>query len=313
MLTVIILLLMGTNFELNPEKAGIYYSEGMPIYQLGENYVFLGFRDKVLALISPEGEVLKTYNKQGQGPGELEMSNPIGVSNDKYYLYTNDQILEFDNQLNFLKSHRLSSDSMLTSISSIFSGKKTKENRFILGCMFSPEVLIELVQGDSDWRVSSTVEIPEYFDLFMQKKNVTCGVSIRQDYIFINKIFTTETNYQIFGYQNDLPKTIDDESKAVIMLQADTGGFDIFEIGMRPVRTAIVRAFDTPEGFIVNFQHMSKDKNLTYYHDFFDKDGSFLERKKASGLHFLPCINASTVFALETDEDGNEKITIKYP
>lgn len=77
---------------------------------VSNNYIYLfDSADSSIWKLNKRGKVLATYNKKGEGPGELKNINGFQFLKGGIYLFSNDKCLMTDHNLSYLKEFRISS------------------------------------------------------------------------------------------------------------------------------------------------------------------------------------------------------------
>ena len=304
MISLLLFLITG-EFRANLDDLPITPSRST-LYSVDGSFLLCDYSAPGLYLFSPQGAVLKRYDAEGQGPGELERPFVLGVSDSDILVVSQSRnILVFDKELNLKSEHYTPLPEEISS-HVFLSGNCLGKNRFLLvmsGLTQGKKYMaLEIVYRDKQWEVSGrhfSQITPKSIKNPMPQAPSAINFWLAPDemrfFKYRSGIFSTEDSYEVFELDPDFTRS--ENAWTVQALWSDVGDIRPF---MPQFRCFIHRVKKLESGYVVEI-NISREGMV---HDFFDENGAFLRRDRED-YRIIPSVNSRHVF--KTIDDGEHQ------
>ncbi len=265
------------------------------LHKVGVNYLLCSPLDHTLSLFDAEGNIIKTLDKQGQGPGELDTPTIIAITPDEIIVKSGlRNIHAFDHKLNDLpRKNYPALPYSSVGITYLPSGTFVNKNRFLFFGRHASHMYFDLQLVDDQWQVLPKIPITNKQD----------GTHVVQhhNHFFVSDVFQDEQAYQIKVYSS-LPESEKDTKGLEQILSANIETFpSITYKGIDfPFRSMFRNVAKTSTGYIVEIT--KNDRNGTVYWDHFDNQGNFKKREEKGDDRLIPVFNSTETFWIKDGE-----------
>ncbi|CAM2064636.1 hypothetical protein SCOR_04645 [Sulfidibacter corallicola] len=296
------------------------------LFKVRQNILIVDNGENRLLLIAPDGRKVAEYDREGEGPYDLQRPQVLGIRGDEIFVRANKRtVLVFDHRLQLLKRRLppLPASLAPTIIQGVPNGHANgnvpnghvpngHEGFFLARLGWEPTLLVEL-QLDDDWRIAgSYFEDPES-PHFHEKKR--CFLQNGKYFVWQPRLNLADTHYRIHVFERPSASLAFNETLTVILEQSVE---DFTPLRRDTNLHSIVNGvMETPEGFLVE---LAANREGTVRHpggnqffwDYFSKRGEFLRRVFVDGKHLEPVGNSREIYVFHTPEQGEDYLQRLY-
>lgn len=279
------LFLISTDVErIDLEQFGFYHPYTISLHALGKNTLVLGRVEGLIVVLDPNGKALFRYDKQGQGPDELE--------HPRIWAIHQDTIVVLKQGRHFITfNHRL--EPLTRSIPALpLQARQTiklSDDEFLVKPPKRAQcLLVHLKRSGERWDV-----LGSYFPFkYSHHEDKAYLLHTFGDGAYVNKDYLPRGQYQVEFFPD-----ITNRSKSLAIY----GHLEGIEANL--LKTYVDVTFRWKDHHVVCITQMEKGKMepVALYYDVFDASGNFKGRfSRSPSLLATPVSGGSSVFELDT-------------